>query len=484
MSQDPRNANRNAGALGGDESFLFWKRLNPLLRKNALTILKLNPPLYELDPDHWEVRKHRGHDSVIVYRNGDLLRCDQDKHDYTQDKPCSHILVVMVHLGMVELPDTRPTVYRKGDQPRNHRVEALAWKAAPLEVPRLLGQLIQTAAPAIRNSPARPKRGRPRAPLDATVYQAVLRCWERQNLRRLEGTMQRHQEHNPRGPVSAATVSRFMASEASTEVLEKLLSLSTWPVRDYESVAHQDGTGLTTQHFGAWFDERGKHLPLMQRENDGEKERQGPRQHEWMFNVILWTYEYTLIAALRTEKGNFGEPQWAPPLLMRARRMLRFKEFGGDKAYSAGYLFHYLESRGIQGQMKFRDGAKGTGVEGPAGPFNRALRWSQVDPKGYSARANRKNNVETGNAALKRICGERLFSRTLVGQRNEVLCMAIAYNLSRLVYFSLDQDQDVDFTGGIERLEAWESLDDLQARFWAEFPAAKRALNKNRRKRH
>ncbi len=269
-----------------------------------------------------------------------------------------------------------------------------------------------------------------------------------------------HRRHNPYGPVSAATLSRFLNDPESTEVLEKLLSLSTWPVRPYESIAHQDGTGLTTQHFGAYYQEK-------------HEKKEDRREHEWMYTVILWTYEYTMIAGLRTQKGGFGEAQWAVPLLMRAQLMLNFKEYGGDKAYSAGYLFDYLKRQGIDGQMKFKKNATGNGIRGPRRAFKDALQRSKVDRDGYNARANRKNNVETGNAALKRILGDRLYSRGEVAQRNELLCMALVYNLTRLVYVSHVRDEEIQLEGGVARLEGWESLDTLQNRFWGEYPHAR-----------
>ncbi len=60
--------------------------------------------------------------------------------------------------------------------------------------------------------------------------------------------------HNPYGPCGIVTVSRFLSDPATTTILEKLLVLTTWPAKPYETLP--DGTGLTEQLFSAYFDER------------------------------------------------------------------------------------------------------------------------------------------------------------------------------------------------------------------------------------
>lgn len=66
-----------------------------------------------------------------------------------------------------------------------------------------------------------------------------------------------------------------------------------------------------------------------------------------------------------------------------------------------------------------------------------------------------------------------LSSRTTTAQRNELLCMAIAYNLARLVYMGLDRGVEIQFDAGADRLGEWVTLDGLKRRFFREYPAGK-----------
>ncbi len=104
--------------------------------------------------------------------------------------------------------------------------------------------------------------------------------------------------------------------------------------------------------------------------------------------------------------------------------------------------------------------------------FKRTLEASRRDPEGYAAKADRRNNAETGNHAIKAFLGAEIYSRghkdkdthrrAITARRNEILCMALAYNLTRLVYVEVERDEEVDFQGGVERLrEPWRSLSDL-----------------------
>lgn len=437
-----------------EESATFFQHLPRNMVRNTMKIMDHEDAIHKLDPDHWDVTSLRTPSRrVRVYRRGDVIRCRVDKRN-NQDQPCSHILAVMLYEGIVERPNTAAMVYQKGREGRNHALEGQAWREVPLKVPELLGRLLREGLPVIEPPLPPPGPGRPPAPLHALVYQAVMRVMWRQSLRSIQGSMNgaNHHEHNPYGSVGAATLSRFLSNPDSTEVLEKLLALTTWPARPYETLVHPDGTGLTEQHFTSFFDEK-----------YGDKNG-GPRRHTWLFTEILWTYRYTMIAAIHSQKGPFGEAPWLIPLLERAGLMLDISELGGDKAYQAFYIFEYAARNGIEPQIKFKRNANPQGSSARKKAFKRTFEQAQLDPEGYAAKANRRNNAETGNAALKAILGDQVYSRNDVAQRNETLCIAVAYNLTRLVYLSLDQGIQIQFAGGAQVLAraSWVPLPELR----------------------
>src|ERR1051326_2962552 len=246
-----------------------WDRFPRAMRRNALKIWDHEDAVQQVDADHWDVLSlNTPSRRVRVYRRDDEIRCTSDKRikqgpdqggHYNQDRPCAHIVVVMLYEGILERPNTADTVWQKGKDGRRQGVEAEAWRRVPVRVPQLMAKLLHQGLPVI--APEQPQAsGRPRAPTFALAYQAVMRCFERGGLYASQGRMMAptHRQHTPRA-LSAATVCRFLTGKTGREaqqpqaraalnpdeVLEKLLALSTWPVRPYESIFHPDGTGLT-----------------------------------------------------------------------------------------------------------------------------------------------------------------------------------------------------------------------------------------------
>jgi hypothetical protein len=326
-----------------------------------------------------------------------------------------------------------PRVWKKGRTPRVLLHEAQ--RLAPTLMPELLARLLRQTLPLWHPSPTGPKRGRPFAPLHALVYQAVMRVAYRQSLRSSTGAMDApsHRRLNHHGGLTSSTVSRFMVDPASTILLEKLLAVTTWPVRHVEHLVHPDGTGLTENHTEP-FQPRG-----------------GPptRRHTYRYMEALWTYRYTLIASVYSQRGGFGEAPWLLPLVERARLVLDVRELGGDAAYDAGYVRDYAQANGIHVQVIRKGKAK----------------WRQdKEARRYMELAHRRNNAEAGNHAFKELLGEHLYSTHEIAQRNEVLCMAIAYNLLHLIQFSLDQGKQIRFHLGARHIAScpWVSLEELR----------------------
>ncbi len=431
----------------------YLRRLPRNMVANTMKILSHEDAIHKLDPDRFDVYSLRTPSRrVRVRRRGDQWKCASDKRN-SQDQPCSHILAVLIFEGVVEMTTQAATVYRKSDTPRDQASEEEACRRLQTQLPELLGQLLREGLAVIEEpEEPNPLGGRPRAPLFGLLYQSIMRVAFRQNLRVSQGGMRTadNLKHNPYGGFSRSCISKFLADPKTTEILEKLLALTTWPAKPYETLVHPDGTGLTEQRFTAFFEE--KHHKKSER-----------REHQWNFAEILWTYRYTMIAAIHSQQGPFGEAPWLLPLLERARLVLDLRELGGDKAYTAYYIHEYAARHGIEPQIKLKKNATTSGKGLRAKAYRQAVHESRLDPEHYAAKANRRNNAEAGNHAFKAFLGDQIFSKEPTAQRNEILCMCIAYNLARLVYLGVERGIQIQFAGGAQVLaEAeWKDLDAL-----------------------
>lgn len=457
--------------MTGDEARAYFQRLPRGMVQNAMRILDLKDAVVKQDVNHFEVVSLRTPSRrVKVYRRGDVWHCRSDKRN-TDENPCSHILAVLITEGIVERPNTAASVWMKGDDGRNHTLEEEAWRRIPTRVPEMLAEMLRDGLPAAVPLDLIDRvgnKGRPSKPIYAQAYQAVIRVFNRSNLRGTQGSMDlpHHRVHNPYGGASRSTMSRFHIDHGNELMMQKILALSVSPAKPYESLVHPDGTGLTEQHFSAYFDERYDKRKREKREaeKEGRKyEPQVPRKHHWTYAVILWSYRYTMVAAIRTQHGPFGEAPWLIPLLERAGMMLDIGEVGGDKAYNAYYLDEYLARHGMDAQFKVKANANPTYSTQRKKAFKRRVEESRLDPEGFAAKANRRNNAETGNHAFKAILGDQIYSKDPLAQRVEILCMCVAYNLMRLVYLEVEQGIRVSFAAGAQALreKPWQHLEDL-----------------------
>lgn len=431
--------------------------------QNTLKLLDHEDAVHKVEPDHYSVVGLRGTRRVTVRRRGDDWRCTVDKEN-NEDAPCSHILAVLVYEGVVELRNTAASVKSKGDEARNHSLETRAWELVPTRLPAILAKLLAQGLPAIMPDPeANPLGGEPFRPYYPQFFQAILRVgYLRKSLRCARGDMANYREHNPYGNVGIATQSRFLNRPETEAALEKLLILTLWPVRPYETLIHPDGTGLTEQHFSAYFDERySKDRQRQAERREDRRKGDGPRKHHWTFTEILWTYRYTMIAAIHTSQAQFGEAPAFLPLLRKAMTMLDIREIGGDKAYDANYIYEFAKLHGIEAQIKVRDTGIPTHSHRGKKYRKQHMLAARLDPEGFAAKANRRNNAETGNHAFKAILGDQIYSKSAQAQRCEILCMCIAYNLTRLVLLEVEQGSEIDFLGGIPALSTqWRNDND------------------------
>ena len=441
--------------MNPDESLEYLSKLPKNMVQNAMKILALPDPVQRKDVNHYDVVSLRTPSRrVQVYRRGDVWHCRSDKRN-TEENPCSHILAVRITNAEVERPNTAATVWTKGSEGRNKAAEEEAWRRMSVRLPQLLADLLRDGLPACTNVAMIDRvgnKGRPSIPLYAQCYQSVIRVVWRKSLITSQGDMSlpNHVELNPYGGASRSTLSRFHI-DAGTELLfQKLVALSTSPFAPYETLFHPDGTGLTEQHFTQFFEE--KHHKRAER-----------REHQWNYAVILWSYRYTAIAALRTQKGPFGEAPWFIPLLERASLMFDVGEVGGDKAYNAYNIDAYLAAHGIDSQIKVKDNANPTYSSAKKKAYKQRVESSRIDPEGFAAKANRRNNAEVGNHAFKAILGDQIYSKDPLAQKVEILCMALAYNLTRLVFLEVEQGIKVSFAAGaqIMRSTPWHHLEDL-----------------------
>ena len=149
--------------------------------------------------------------------------------------------------------------------------------------------------------------------------------------------------------------------------------------------------------------------------------------------------------------------------------MLDIEEVGGDKAYDANYISRYAKEHGIDAQIKVRRGPIPSYCHHGKKYRKAHMIDARLDPEGFAAKVNRRNHAETGNHAFKAVLGDQIYRKNAQVQLGEILCMCIAYSLTRLVLLEAERNIDIDFRPGIEALQCkpWSSMEPRRDRVWA-----------------
>jgi transposase len=118
-------------------------------------------------------------------------------------------------------------------------------------------------------------------------------------------------------------------------------------------------------------------------------------------------------------------------------------EVSADKAYLSRANLEAIEAVGAVPYIPFKSNSKG---DGPAA-WRRMWGLFMYKQPEFLAHYHARSNVESTFSAMKRKFGDSVRSRDPIAQVNEVLCKALAFNLSMLVHAMYELGIEPQFPG-------------------------------------
>jgi Transposase DDE domain len=271
--------------------------------------------------------------------------------------------------------------------------------------------------------------GRPSVPLREQAFGVIQKCYSGFSYRRSQGF---RVEAAARGQLSRAPHwemgSRFLCRPDITEILHSLLGQSALPLIALESKCAVDSTGLRTSRFNYYRKE--KYEP--ERENDWKK-----------FHALVGI-ETHVIAVAEVTEGSVNDYPIFQVLLRKANSFgFRFKEVYADKAYNGRTNVDTAVELGMEPYIPFK--VNSTGRAGGSPAYHRMYRFFQYHRPEFDTHYRQRAQVESTFGAFKTKLGETIASRVFTSQINEVLCLAISYNLTILVRQMFERGLFPDF---------------------------------------
>lgn len=344
-------------------------------------------------------------------------------------KPCKHFLGVRFYL-------TPEGATPKDEQAKRLRVtykqDWSAYNAAQTREIALFDELLKDLVSVIEE----PEQtiGRPRVPLQTSLFCSIQKVYSQLSLRRAHGIFQNavdkaHLENAPHFNVPSKLLNR----SDLTPILHDLIRESARPLASIEETWAIDSTGFRTTSFNSYYPE--KH---------GAK-----KQNIWLkahLQVGTSTHVINSVVVTDATGPRTGDTSNFAPLLKGAvDNGFRVKEILADKAYSSRENLNLAGDLGAEALIPFKQGSRPR--RGQGARWAKALAYFTFYSEEFNKRYHQRSNAESAIGAIKRKFGETLKSKNRVAQENELLCKIIAYNITVLIHEMHENGIEPSFVG-------------------------------------
>ena len=212
------------------------------------------------------------------------------------------------------------------------------------------------------------------------------------------------------------TILNYYKEEAMTAILKYLIEKSASPLKNLEMDFTIDSSGFSTSMFGRWLNVR--------IQSNGVK-RIFKKAHVTS-GVIS-----NVITAIEITPGYYADSPQFKDLVEITAKTFKIREISADKAYSSRKNLQTIAQLGGIPFIPFRENASGR----PRGNmvWRQMKRLYDEHREYFMMKYHKRSNAETVFSMIKRKFGNHLYSKSDVGQVNEILCKALAHNICVLI---------------------------------------------------
>jgi transposase len=206
-------------------------------------------------------------------------------------------------------------------------------------------------------------------------------------------------------------VCHFFTNRAFTPILQRLVTISAYPLRGVETVFAVDSTGFPNSKTESWI----SYQQGIQR-----------RRTVWTKAHIAIGTRTHIVAAIRIKDKNAADcAQFEALVASLYRRDFNIKEVCADKAYLSGPNVDLVFQVG--GQPFIHPKSNTTG--GIGGAFEKMYNYFKFRQDDFLKRYHQRSNVETVFSMIKAKFGEYVRAKSETSMVNEVLCKFVSHNV-------------------------------------------------------
>lgn len=224
------------------------------------------------------------------------------------------------------------------------------------------------------------------------------------------------------------TVLKYYKDKTLTIILKHLIEQSAIPLKQVELDFTVDSSGFSTSLYGRWFDVRIQ---------SKSKRRIFKKAH------VTSGVKTNIITAIEVTPGYYADSPQFPKLVKVTSNNFDMREVSADKAYSSRKNLQAVVEAGAIPYIPFRKGT--TGQSRGHLIWGRMKKYYDRYYEHFMMHYHKRSNAESVFNMLKRKFGTHLYSKSEVGQNNEILCKALAHNICVLIQEYFENDLKLDF---------------------------------------
>jgi transposase len=224
-------------------------------------------------------------------------------------------------------------------------------------------------------------------------------------------------------------ISTYLMEEEMAWLLTRLVEISSLPLAEHETEFSVDSTGLSTDRYARWVDER-------------EMEHQ---KREWHKLHIMCARRSKIVTATVVTPSDAHDSNQFASLLEITSRNFRMLQVAGDGAYYSrdnimrvtrvgGVPYFLIPSTSLPDSSSWKSSA-----------CNIVLYLYAKDRAAFFKNYYKRNNVETAFSMIRACLGTSLRSTSKIAQYNEAICKVICHNLRVLCRAMHEEDISPNF---------------------------------------
>jgi transposase len=313
----------------------------------------------------------------------------------------------------------------------------IAYNAAQTKERILSEQMLLEILENFPQKELRMKGGRYGTPLYQRVYCMFVYTYTGHSSRRCISELTMAKE---RGVITGVphfnTVLNYFSNKSATEVLKKILIITSLPLRGVEDKFAVDGTGFSTSVFKRWFDIRTQSADL---------------KRCWKKAHAIVGVNTQIITSLEITEGTEHDSPYMLPLVKETQKFFDMKEVLGDKGYIGKENLDGIAELGIIPYIPFKSNHKRNG-KGPI--WAMLFDYFKKNQEDFLKHYHQRSKVETCFSMIKRKFNSNLKTKKDLSQVNEILMKCICHNLAVLVQESYELGLDLDLSSCAQLVNA------------------------------